>query len=93
MFAGEIKLELFASTSTSIPLAKKHTRRTSAIEFDIECTVHRNQLQKQSNKMHFLYVFILQFLYNSTCFERPFRSSSGVNYLLYLQLCCELQIQ
>ena len=37
--------------------------------------------------MHFLSVFILQFLYNSTCFERPFRSSSGVHDLLYLQLC------
>ena len=37
--------------------------------------------------MHFLYVFILQFLYNSTSFERPFRSSSGVRDLLYLQLC------
>ena len=36
--------------------------------------------------MHFLYVFILQFLYNSTCFERSFRSSS-VHNLLYLQLC------
>ena len=33
--------------------------------------------------MHFLYVFILQFLYNSTRFERPFRSSSGVHDLLY----------
>ena len=37
--------------------------------------------------MQFLYVFILQFLYNSTCFQRPFRSSSGVHDLLYLQLC------
>ena len=37
--------------------------------------------------MYFLYVFILQFLYNSTRFERPFRSSSGVHNLLYLQLC------
>ena len=36
--------------------------------------------------MQFLYVFILQFLYNSTCFERPFHSSSGVHDLLYLQL-------
>ena len=33
------------------------------------------------------YVFILQSLYNSTCFERVFRSSSGVHDLLYLQLC------
>ena len=33
--------------------------------------------------MDFLHVFILQFLYNSTCFERPFRSSSGVHDLLY----------
>ena len=49
--------------------------------------MHRNQLYKQSNKMHFLYVFILQFLYNCTCFERPFRSSSRVHDLLYLQLC------
>ena len=31
--------------------------------------------------MHFLYVFTLQFLYNSTRFERPFRSSSGVHKL------------
>ena len=37
--------------------------------------------------MHFLYVFILQFMYNSTYFERPFPSSSGVHDLLYLQLC------
>ena len=29
--------------------------------------------------MHFLFVFILQFLYNSTSFERLFRSSSGVH--------------
>jgi hypothetical protein len=36
--------------------------------------------------MHFLYVFILQFLCNSTCFERPFRSSSGVHDLLYSAL-------
>ena len=44
-------------------------------------------LYKQTNKMHFLCIFILRFLSNSTCFERPFRSSSGVNDLLYLQLC------
>ena len=56
-------------------------------EFDTVCNVHRNQLHKQTNKMDFLYVFILQFLYNSTCFERPFRSSSGVHDLLYMQLC------
>ena len=56
---------------------------SSLKEFDTVCTVHRNQLYKQTNKMHFLYVFILQVLYNSTCFERPFRSSSGVHYLLY----------
>ena len=37
--------------------------------------------------MHFLYVFILQFMYSSTCFELPFRSSPGVHDLLYLQLC------
>ena len=37
--------------------------------------------------MHFLYVFILQFLYKSTCFQRPFRSLSGVHDFLYLQLC------
>ena len=54
--------------------------------FYIVCTVHSNQLYKQTNKMHFLYIFIQQFLYNSTCFERPFRSSSGVHDLLYLQL-------
>jgi hypothetical protein len=29
--------------------------------------------------MHFLYVFTLQFLYNSTYYERTFRSSSGVH--------------
>ena len=28
-------------------------------------------LYRQNNKMHFLYVFILQFLYNSICFEAP----------------------
>ena len=37
--------------------------------------------------MHFLYLFILQFMYNSACFERQLRSSSGVHDLLYLQLC------
>ena len=37
----------------------------------------------KTNTMRFLYAFILQFLYNSTCFERPFRSSSGVHDLLY----------
>ena len=37
--------------------------------------------------MHFLYVFILQFLYNSTCFELPFCSSAGIHDWLYLQLC------
>ena len=55
------------------------------------CTVFHEKslmwLYKRANKMHFLYVFILPFLYNSTCFERPFRSSSGVHGLLYLQLC------
>ena len=51
--------------------------------FDIVCTVHRNQLYIQTNKMHFPYLFILQFLYDSTRFERPFRSSSGVHDLLY----------
>ena len=40
-------------------------------------------LYTQPNKMHFLYVFILQFPYNSTCFERTFLSSSGVHDLLY----------
>ena len=29
--------------------------------FDIVCTVHHNQLYEQTNKMHFLCVFILQF--------------------------------
>ena len=58
-------------------------------KFDIVCTVHRSQSCKQTNKTHFLYVFILQFLYSSTCFERPFRSSSGVHDLLYLQLCTD----
>ena len=55
--------------------------------FDTVCTVHRNQLYKQTNKMHFRCVFILQFPYNSTCFERPFLSSSAVHDLLYQQLC------
>ena len=51
---------------------------TKAI-FDIVCTVHRNQFYKQTKKMHFLYVFILQSFCNSTCFERVFRSSSEVH--------------
>ena len=42
------------------------------------------KLYKQTNKMHFVYVFILQSLYKSTCFDGPFRSSSGVHNLLYL---------
>ncbi len=41
------------------------------------------QLYKQTNQMQFLYVFIVQFLYNCTYFERPFYSSSGVHDLLY----------
>ena len=53
-------------------------------------------LYKQSNKIHFLYVFILQFLYNSTCFERPFLSSSGVHDLLYsaapYKPCCIVKL-
>ena len=47
--------------------------------FDIVCTVHRNQFYKQTNKMHFLYVFILQSFRNSTCFERLFHSTWGVH--------------
>ena len=39
--------------------------------------------------MHFLYVFILPFMYNSTCFERSFHSPPGVHDLLYLQLCAD----
>ena len=31
------------------------------VVFDIVCTVHRNQLYKETNKMRFLYVFILQY--------------------------------
>ena len=55
--------------------------------FDIVCTVHRNHLHKQTNKMHFsMYLFYNCFVH-STCFEWPFRSSSGVHKLLYLQLC------
>ena len=42
-------------------------------------TVHHKQLYKQTNKMHFLYVFIPQYLYNFTCFKWPFHSSSGVH--------------
>ena len=45
------------------------------------------QLYKHTNNMHFLCVFILQFLYDSTCFDRTFRSPSAVHDLLYLQLC------
>ena len=56
-------------------------------KFDFVCTVHRNQLYKQTYKMQFLYVFITHYLYNSTCFERPFHSSSEVLNLLYLQFC------
>ena len=33
-----------------------------------------------------MYLFY-NFFYNSTCFEQPFRPSSGVRDLLYLQLC------
>ena len=55
----------------------------TTISFDIVCTAHRNQLYKQTDKMHFPYVFILQFLYKSTCFEGQLRSSSGVHDLLY----------
>ena len=47
--------------------------------FDTVRTVYSNPLYKQTDKMHFLYVFTLQFLYNSTCFERPFGSPSGVH--------------
>ena len=43
-------------------------------------------LYKQTNKIA-LSVRILQFMYNSTCFERSFRSTSGVHDLPDLQLC------
>ena len=42
--------------------------------------------------MHFFVcIYSTIFLYNSTRFERPFRSSSGVHDLLYLQLCTNQQ--
>ena len=59
-------------------------------------------LYKQTNKMQFLYVFILQFPYISTCFEGPFRSSSAVGASpkrktkqldTFCMVCTELQIQ
>ena len=57
-------------------------------DFDIVCTVHRNQLYKQTNKMDFLYVFILSIfvqLYTlGTTFCFIIRSFHN---LLYLQLC------
>ena len=40
--------------------------------FDVVCTVHPNKLCKWTNKMHFLYLFILQFscpLYMSRTIE------------------------
>ena len=65
-------------------------KQTVLTERDVDlslCVCVREWLYKQTNKIHFLYVFILQFLYSSTCFERPFLSSSGVHDLLYQQLC------
>jgi hypothetical protein len=41
---------------------------------------------KQTNKIHFIYVFILQFMYNSTCFERPFLSSAVYNFTVHAAL-------
>ena len=58
----------------------------SKLKFDIVCTVHRKQLYKQTNKMHFLYVFILQFLYNSTCFER--HSFHHQEFMIYCICSC-----
>ena len=55
------------------------TKRYTVTYFDIVCTVHHNQFYKQTNKMHFLYVFILQSFCNSVCFEWLFCSSSGVH--------------
>ena len=46
-------------------------------QFATACTVHRNKLYKQTNKMHFLYVFILQHFCNSTCLKQLFLSSPG----------------
>ena len=40
---------------------KEKTYTKIYYEFDVVCTVHRKQLYKQTNKMHFLYVFIIQF--------------------------------
>ena len=82
----------FLSSSRSIAKSVliKKTRRfhlNKEVIFEVLSTVHRNQLYEQTNKMHFLYIFILQTFYNSTFFERPIRSSSGVHDLPYLQLC------
>jgi hypothetical protein len=51
-------------------------------EFDFVYTVHCNQLHKQTNKMHFFSMYLFYNFVPSTCFERPFRSSSGDHKLL-----------
>ena len=80
--SGKCRLE---ETMKSIGMCTVHRMQqiTNFNEFYTVCTVHRNQFYKQTNKMHTLYVFILQFLYNSTCFERPIRSSPGVHDLTF----------
>ena len=55
-------------------------------DFDTVYTLHRNQLYKQTNKMYFLCIYSTIFV-QLYMFRRPFRSSSGVHDLLYLQLC------
>ena len=86
-------INMALSNKSIIPCAKKGKSWLHLYLLNIFPTIQRNmecivknverQLYKQTNRMHFLYVFILQFLYNCTCFERPFRSSSGVHDLLY----------
>ena len=57
--------------------------------FDIVCTAHCNQLYKQTNKMQLLYVFILQFLYKSACFEDHFVHHQKFMICYVLQLCTD----
>ena len=57
------------------------------IKCDIVCTVHRNQFYKQTNKMHFLYVFILQF--STTLHVSNYHFVHHQEFMIYciLQLC------
>ena len=67
-------------------LIKISTMYNKKLRFDIVCTVHHNQLYKQTNKMHFLYVFILQ------CFTTLYDSNDHFIHNQEFMIYCILQL-